>query len=659
MGGHPLYTELVEHIPLGLMIWHLDQIEDASTFRLLAANQLARKILGLPDDLGTDELGTDELGTDELSADRLSADGLAAPIDPFPAFLKIEPPEVYAKVVRSGVGRDLGEIRYRNEFLTEKVFLAKAFPVPCQQMGVIFEDVSDRKKTEDAFQQLERKLLFHLQQTPLAVIEWNLDFEIVEWNPGAEKIFRYKRREVLGKPITTLIVPTLLRPEFNRVWQTLIDLKTSVTSTSQNTTADGRLIVCEWHSTSLVDVDGNVIGVFSIVQDITDRQQAEAALLASAIRYRRLFEASQDGVLILNAETGQITQINPFLLNLLSYSQAELLGKKLWEVVVLDKAETVQTMLQRLRESASLRFEDISLCTKDGQYLDVEFVCSAYTAGYEKVIQCNIRDITHRKRSESELRQFARRLEQSNQELQDFASVASHDLQEPLRKIQAFGDRLHSKYANALSEEGLDYLHRMKNAAQRMQTLINDLLAFSQITTKANPFTQVNLTDIVHEVLSDLEVVIQQTNAHITVAELPTIEADPTQMRQLFQNLISNAIKFHKPNISPQIELKPALIPVASSSFSACLPRSSTPLAQCQIQCIDNGIGFDEADLSRIFTMFHRLHDRSEYEGTGMGLAICRKIVERHSGQITARSTLGKGTVFVVTLPMRQEKKQG
>ncbi|PSB23224.1 PAS domain-containing sensor histidine kinase [filamentous cyanobacterium CCP2] len=640
MVGHHLFAELVEHIPLGLMIWHLDNINDADTFRLVAANHQAQRILGFSSDLGW---------TKSLVPER----------DPFPAFLKIESPEGYAEIVRSGVSKDLGEIRYRNEQLIEKVFLAKAFPVPHQQVGVIFEDISDRKQTEEALRQLERKLLFHLQQTPLAVIEWNLDFEIVEWNPGAEKIFLYKRREVLGKPIKALIVPSLLQPEFQRVWQTLIDLKTSITSTSQNITADGRLIVCEWHSTSLVDVDSNVIGVFSIVQDITDRQQAEAALLASAIRYRQLFEASQDGVLILDADTGEITQANPFLLNLLGYSHSELLGKKLWEIGVLEQEETVQAIVQRLCEADSLRFKDLSLRTKDGQYLDVEFVSSTYSTGNQRVIQCNIRDVTHRKRSEAELRQFAKRLEQSNQELQDFASVASHDLQEPLRKIQTFGDRLQAKYADTLSDEGLDYLRRMQNAAHRMQTLINDLLTFSRITTEAKPFVQVNLTNILHDVLSDLEITIQQTSACIAITELPTIEADPTQMRQLFQNLISNAIKFHKPNIPPQIKLSSFLLfsfpSVRADANFEILADSSPHAAQCQIQFTDNGIGFDETYLDRIFTMFQRLHGRSEFEGTGMGLAICRKIVERHGGQITARSTLGQGTTFTVTLPIVQQ----
>jgi PAS domain S-box-containing protein len=635
MGGHRLYTKLMEHIPLGLMIWHLDHLEDANSFRLVTANRLARKILEFPE--------------------KLELDGLTTAIDPFPAFLKIERPEVYAEVVRSGIQRDLGEIRYRDEELVEKVFLAKAFALPHQQMGVIFEDISDRKKTENVLLQLERKLLFHLQQTPLAVIEWNLDFEVVEWNSGAERMFQYKRQEAVGKPIPTLIVPASLQPEFKQVWQTLIDLKTSVTSTSQNITADGRLIICEWHNTSLVDVDENVIGIFSIVQDITDRQQTEAALLTSAIRYRRLFEASQDGVLILDAETGQIIQANPFLLNLLGYSHAELIGKKLWEISVLDEPHNIPSLFQRLQNSDFLRFDNLWLCTKDGQRLDVEFVSSAYVAGHEKIIQCHIRDITHRKRSEAELRQFAHRLEQSNQELQNFASIASHDLQEPLRKIQAFGERLHTQYADALPEEGLDYLHRMKSAARRMQTLINDLLAFSQITTKASPFLQVHLSDIVSEVLSDLEVMIQQTHANIIVDELPTIEADPTQMRQLFQNLISNAIKFHKPDIPPQIVLKGSFVSKTAACYSSQL-HSFGLSNQCQIECIDQGIGFDESHLHQIFTMFQRLHDRNKYEGTGMGLAICRKIVERHGGQITARSSVEQGTVFTVMLPIQQFK---
>ncbi|HEY9750537.1 MAG TPA: ATP-binding protein, partial [Allocoleopsis sp.] len=257
-------------------------------------------------------------------------------------------------------------------------------------------------------------------------------------------------------------------------------------------------------------------------------------------------------------------------------------------------------------------------------------------------------EVNERRRAEKELENLVTKLEQSNRELQDFASVASHDLQEPLRKIQAFGDRLKLKCADTLPPEGKDYLERMQNAAQRMQTLINDLLAFSRVTTKAQPFVAVNLETIVQEVLADIEVQIQRVSGCIEADCLPTIEADPLQMRQLFQNLISNALKFHQSDRHPLVKISAQILEAPG------LPTQASSRQLCQIYVEDNGIGFDEKYLDRIFTVFQRLHSRSDYEGTGVGLAICRKIAERHRGSITAKSTPGQGTTFIVTLPIQQ-----
>jgi light-regulated signal transduction histidine kinase (bacteriophytochrome) len=261
-------------------------------------------------------------------------------------------------------------------------------------------------------------------------------------------------------------------------------------------------------------------------------------------------------------------------------------------------------------------------------------------------------EIAERQRTEEKLKAYTFKLEQSNRELQDFAFVASHDLQEPLRKIQAFGDRLKLKYSESLTNEGKDYLERMQKAAQRMQTLINDLLAFSRVTSKAQPFTPVNITKVLQEVLSDLEVHIQKVSAQIEIGDLPTIHADPSQMGQLLQNLISNALKFRREEEAPVVKIWGQLLERDEQLWTQDL--SARPM--CQIMVEDNGIGFDEKYLDRIFTVFQRLHGRNEYEGTGVGLAICRKIVERHGGSITAKSILGQGATFIVTLPVEQYK---
>ena len=254
--------------------------------------------------------------------------------------------------------------------------------------------------------------------------------------------------------------------------------------------------------------------------------------------------------------------------------------------------------------------------------------------------QANVRlqqEIDVRKRTEQELGR-------SNRELEQFAYIASHDLQEPLRKVQAFGDILVHSYRDALGEEGRDYLQRMESACKRMRVLIEDLLTYSRVTRTAKPFVEVDLAKVVHEVVADLETRIRQSGGQVVVGDLPRIDGEPVQMHQLLQNLIGNALKFHAANVNP-------LVTVLGRVF-----WDAANVQQVEIIVRDNGIGFDEKYLDRIFAPFQRLHGRGDYEGTGIGLAICRKIAERHSGTITARSTPGQGTTFIVILPLRQPK---
>jgi signal transduction histidine kinase len=250
---------------------------------------------------------------------------------------------------------------------------------------------------------------------------------------------------------------------------------------------------------------------------------------------------------------------------------------------------------------------------------------------------------------EEDLKVFAGKLNRSNQELESFAHIASHDLQEPLRKVQAFGDRLRMKYGDMLGEQGLDYIERMQKASHRMQTLINSLLMYSRVTTKAKPFEQVDLGKLTHEVVTDLEVRIQETGGHVEVNELPTLDADPMQMRQLFQNLISNALKFNKEGTTPHVKLSAGPVDGIGSERGAHVEDE-----HYQIICEDNGIGFENKYSDRIFGVFQRLHGRNQYEGSGIGLSVCKKIVERHGGSIKAESSPGEGTKFIIDLPVKQ-----
>lgn len=248
----------------------------------------------------------------------------------------------------------------------------------------------------------------------------------------------------------------------------------------------------------------------------------------------------------------------------------------------------------------------------------------------------------------AEVHVLAARLERSNRALQDFATVASHDLQEPLRKIQTFGDRLHAKYAGQLGDDGRDYLARMQHASGRMQKLIHDLLAYARVTTKAQPFVPVDLAQIAREVASDLEGRIAQVGGQVVIGSLPTVDADALQMRQLLQNVIGNALKFHREGVPPLVKVR-----------SRIVSRTDADGDMCRISIEDNGIGFDEKYVDRIFQAFQRLHGQQAYEGTGIGLAVCRKIVERHGGSITATSQPGQGTTFIIVLPLRQPGDAG
>jgi signal transduction histidine kinase len=249
-----------------------------------------------------------------------------------------------------------------------------------------------------------------------------------------------------------------------------------------------------------------------------------------------------------------------------------------------------------------------------------------------------------RQQAESAMREYATELERSNRELQDFANIASHDMQEPLRKILTFSELLRQRYDGTIDEQGQDYLLRMEHSAERLHDLINELLVYSRITTRAQPFEQVSLDEITKRVLNDLDLQIEETGASIQVTALPSLEADPTQMYQLIQNLVGNALKFRQADSQPVINID-------ASQKSTGL-REANGIVMLSVS--DNGIGFDEKYLDRIFQPFQRLHGSEKYEGTGMGLAICRKITERHGGSITARSRPGEGSTFVVELPASQ-----
>jgi PAS domain S-box-containing protein len=252
------------------------------------------------------------------------------------------------------------------------------------------------------------------------------------------------------------------------------------------------------------------------------------------------------------------------------------------------------------------------------------------------------RDVTARKLAEDALRSNMARLELVNAELQEFAHVASHDLQEPLRKIQTFCDMARKRCAPALDTTSKDYLDRVVNSASRMRQLLSDLLDFSRVAARPEPFKKIDLVKIVLEAVDVFEASVKDTGCQIEVENIPAIEADESQMLRLFQNLIGNALKF-RGDETPKVKVHGKLV----------------GRRLCEILVEDNGIGFDLQFAELIFKPFQRLHGRSEYDGTGMGLAICRKIVERHGGNIRAESEPGKGSTFIIRLPVKQDQWEG
>jgi PAS domain S-box-containing protein len=261
-----------------------------------------------------------------------------------------------------------------------------------------------------------------------------------------------------------------------------------------------------------------------------------------------------------------------------------------------------------------------------------------HSPGVPRAILLAIEDVTERRLTERRLAAQRLELQRSNAALNEFAFVASHDLQEPLRKILSFGERLETSAGPVLEGNPRHYLDRMLDAATRMRTLISDLLAYSQIATSETPFATTDLGAIARDVLADLETSIADAGGRVDVGELPVIEADAPQMRQLFQNLLANALKFRRTDAPPVVRLE----------------TSSQRNGSRTITVTDNGIGFKQEHGEKIFRMFERLHGRAQYAGSGMGLAICRKIVERHGGTIAATSSAGQGTTFSVTLPVTQ-----
>lgn len=412
--------------------------------------------------------------------------------------------------------------------------------------------------------------------------------------------------------------------------------------------ADGREIAVSFSVAPMYDGAGNPEALICVAQDIRERKAAEEKLQNTTRFLESVLDSMADAITIIDARDYTIVRGNRLLLDSLGMKEEDVLGKSCYEVIHHECAPCALPndpcpMEETVRTGSSVTTEHVHE-GPGGQNHAVEITTAPVkdVRGHVAFVIHVARDITGRKKAESDLRALAERLAQSNRDLEDFAFIASHDLQEPLRKVLTFGERLKSRYAAALDEQGRDYLERMQGASARMQDLINGLLVYSRVTTKAQPLVPVDLGQVMREVIDDLEVRIEETGGRVEVGELLTVDADPLQMRQLLQNLVGNALKFRAEGVAPLVKV-----------FAEGEPGSD----KCRIMVQDNGIGFDEKHLERIFGVFQRLHGRDKYEGSGVGLAVCRKIAQRHGGSITAHSAPGEGAAFIVTLPLRQQRE--
>ena len=538
-----------------------------------------------------------------------------------------------------------------------------SFPVEVSSRGVtihgerslisIIRDISQRKQAEIELEQNRSWVQGIFNSMTEGVVVFDLQGIVLDVNPAGLQLTGYKDLEEIHQHYSVFersfdVYSLDGQPVPSERWpigRVLAGEKFTNYELSVHRKGQSELWIGSFSGSLVRDSIGiPLVGVFTM-RDITEAKQVEAALRESEEQYRAFFDLAAIGTAQAEPSTGQLLKVNDRYCEITGYSREELLSDTVRNLThPEDREKDWEAYNLMVRGETTEYNEEKRYIRKDGQVIWVHVTARPIHDASGNAIRTAgvIMDITERKKAEAAMEEYARKLEESNQELQDFAYVASHDLQEPLRKIRAFGDMLGQNASGKLDELELDQLRRMKDAADRMQSMIQGLLDLSRIRTRGKPFSQVDLQAIVDDVVSDLELRIQRSGGRVICKNLPTIQADPLQMRQLMQNLIGNGLKYHRLDVPPVVKVSGEITNIA---------RSKARFVQIVVE--DNGIGFDMQYAGRIFQPFQRLHERSQYEGTGMGLAICKKIVERHGGRITVDSIPGRGSSFTVRIPWK------
>jgi len=496
-----------------------------------------------------------------------------------------------------------------------------------------------------------------LDNSPDAMMALSPERTVVYWNKGAENTFGYSRDDAIGRELTELIIPADRVEEEETFFNKVIESGHSTFETLRKS-KDGSLIPMDISTRVIRDDHGRVKYVLSSKKDITNRKLVEEALQGSELRYRRLFESAKDGILILDGDSGQIVDVNPYLIEMLGFSKKALVGKRLWEIGTFKDIVASKIAFAELQEQGYIRYENLPLESRDGVVRQVEVVSNSYLAGESRVIQCNIRDITERKLAEEDLRQTNERLKKALAELLtkthelasmtqqlwqasklatmgELAASVAHELNNPLATISLHTELLADSLA--ADDAGRQPLLVIEQEVERMATLVSNLLLFSR---RSN--LQVSTVDLCEELTNSLDFIQYHLRSHnIDIIKdcapaLPIVQADRQQLHQVFLNLITNASDAMPSGGTLTIRSKGG---VMASGYPAVV-----------IEFSDTGTGVQTEDLPRLWEPFFTT--KPEGKGTGLGLAICRRIVEEHRGTIEIETKQGKGTTVRIALPV-------